>query len=107
MIQVQVATQPKHMHRVPNLQIVTNELALIDKVCWILAFIYSLISLLKYFLNQSFKSVILHLLFIYLFIQFNSIQVYLYSAFHDANHCKAALQKIKVSTLYLVIAYQW
>ncbi len=30
--------------------------------------------------------------------------VYLYSAFHDANRCKAALQKIKVSTLYLVIA---
>ncbi len=24
----------------------------------------------------------------------NSIQVYLYSAFHDTNHCKAALQKI-------------
>ncbi len=36
--------------------------------------------------------------------QLNSIQVYLYSAFHDANRCKAALQKIKVSTLYLVIA---
>ncbi len=35
------------------------------------------------------------------------IQVYLYSVFHDANRSKAALQKIKVSTLYLVIAYQW
>ncbi len=29
------------------------------------------------------------------------------SAFDNANHCKAALQKIKVSTLYLVIANQW
>ncbi len=37
----------------------------------------------------------------------HSIQVYLYSAFHDANCCKAALQKMKYSTLYLVIAYQW
>ncbi len=26
---------------------------------------------------------------------FNSIQVYLYSAFHDTNLCKAALQEIK------------
>jgi len=38
---------------------------------------------------------------------FNSIKVYLYSVFHDANHCKAALQKIQVSTLYKVIAYPW
>ncbi len=27
-------------------------------------------------------------------IQFNSIHVYLFNAFHDTNHCKAALQKI-------------
>ncbi len=38
---------------------------------------------------------------------YNSIQVYLYSAFHDRNSCKAALQKETVSTLYLVVAYQW
>lgn len=38
--------------------------------------------------------------------QFNSIQVYFYSALHDANHCNAALPKIKVSTLYLLVAYQ-
>ncbi len=37
--------------------------------------------------------------------QFSSIQVYLYNAFHDANYCKTALKKI--STLYLVMAYQW
>ncbi len=36
-----------------------------------------------------------------------TIQVYLYSAFHNANHCKAALEKITVSTLYLVIAKKW
>ncbi len=40
-------------------------------------------------------------------IQINSIKVLLYSAFHNANIYKAALQKIKVSTLYLVVAYQW
>ncbi len=34
-----------------------------------------------------------------------SIQVYLYSAFHEANRCKAALLDITFSTLYLVIAY--
>ncbi len=34
----------------------------------------------------------------------NSIHVNLYSASHNKNRCKAALQKIKVSTLYLVIA---
>ncbi len=28
-------------------------------------------------------------------VQFNSIQVYLYSAFYDTNCCKAALQEIK------------
>ncbi len=38
---------------------------------------------------------------------FNSIQVYLFSAFHDTNRCKAALQRIKVSTIYLVVVYQW
>ncbi len=27
------------------------------------------------------------------FLIFNSIQVYLYSTFHDTNHCNAALQK--------------
>ncbi len=27
-------------------------------------------------------------------------QVYFYSAFHDTNHCKVALQKIKDSTIY-------
>uniref|UniRef100_A0A671LYF4 Ig-like domain-containing protein n=1 Tax=Sinocyclocheilus anshuiensis TaxID=1608454 RepID=A0A671LYF4_9TELE len=37
---------------------------------------------------------------------FNSIQVYLYSTFHDTNHCKATLQKIKFLQ-YLVVAYQW
>ncbi len=26
---------------------------------------------------------------------FNSIQLYLYSAFHYTNHCKAALQEMK------------
>ncbi len=30
----------------------------------------------------------------YTALKFSSIQVYLYSAFHDTNHCKAALQKI-------------
>uniref|UniRef100_A0A9J8B5B7 PiggyBac transposable element-derived protein domain-containing protein n=1 Tax=Cyprinus carpio carpio TaxID=630221 RepID=A0A9J8B5B7_CYPCA len=39
-------------------------------------------------------------------IQFNSIQVYLYSAFYDTNHYKATLQKIKFLQ-YLVVAYQW
>ncbi len=40
---------------------------------------------------------------LYIQVFFNSIQVYLYSAFHYANRCKAALQKIEVSTLYLVV----
>ncbi len=46
-----------------------------------------------------------YIIYSILFVQLNSIQVYLHSAFHDANLCKAALQKMKVSTLYLVIAY--
>ena len=39
-------------------------------------------------------------------VQFNSIQVYLYSAFNDTNHCKATLQKNKFLQ-YLGVAYQW
>ncbi len=34
-----------------------------------------------------------------------SIQIHLYNAFHDTNLCKAALQNIKVSTLYLGVGY--
>uniref|UniRef100_A0A9J7XQI9 Transposase Tc1-like domain-containing protein n=1 Tax=Cyprinus carpio carpio TaxID=630221 RepID=A0A9J7XQI9_CYPCA len=37
--------------------------------------------------------------------EFNAIQVYLYSAFYDTNHCKGTLQKIKFLQ-YLVVAYQ-
>ncbi len=33
-------------------------------------------------------------MYVCVYIKFRSIQVYLYSAFHDANRCKAALQKI-------------
>ncbi len=31
----------------------------------------------------------------------HSIQVYLYSTFHDTNHCKAALQEIKYILQYI------
>ncbi len=39
----------------------------------------------------------------FIIVQKHSIQltfVHLYSTFHETNHCKAALQKIQVSTLY-------
>ncbi len=61
----------------------------------------------KYALNWSKLTVKTNFLGKIIYVQYNSIQVYMYSAFHDANRCKGALQKIKVSTLYLVIAYQW
>ncbi len=46
-------------------------------------------------------------IYIYIYILYKTVKQKKYSAFHDANRCKAALQKIEVSTLYLVRAYQW
>ncbi len=53
----------------------------------------------EFILRSQFETLLRSLLKLYrrhtlLKIQFNSIQIYLYSTFHDTNRCKAALQKI-------------